>query len=629
MRQSTVLIVMAGILTSLCSVAGAATLYWDGNTTGGGGGSTNDNWNTTDQNWDDAATWDGTQQAWTNGEDADFAGTAGTVTVTEAVTANSITFNVPGYTIGGASKITLGTGTAIVFNDDAGGVADSNTISAPIELTGNTTFQNLEDNDSGDQLIFSGVISDSGGDVALTLDGVNNNDDAVFRFQAANTFSGTVSIRDGDKQIWLEHDDAFQNVTSITLNGGGGNQGSILRLVKTTGVRTVTGLDLIIPTDADRTPELSLTENGQGNATGTFGTADDEIQNDKNTDTLGNMGRRFRMNVDGGSTLTVDAKITGQDGTSLGHEWSKVGGGTLILTNANNNFEGNVSTDSRQAGLVIQKGTVRITAQGALGASGTDVSIGQKGNNNGATLRLEDGITVSDHDIVFATDKGDDTDNRTLQAENNTSATVSSGVHIEATQPGIVRFNTGNASTTLTISGQISDLGTGGAGIKKIGPGKLILSSSSNNYTGDTVVEAGTLELSGGLSNTDIDVGAATFQGGSGSIVFDINGTATTGLITLTDDGGLIDISDIDLTITTSGSGVTEGEYVVVDYSADTDSNSFIKDATNIFNSVTNPTGLTLIDDTVNNQVKLVPEPATLALLAVGLLGRRRRRRRA
>jgi len=620
---------MAGILTSLCSVAGAATLYWDGNTTGGGGGSTNDNWNTTDQNWDDAATWDGTQQAWTNGEDADFAGTAGTVTVTEAVTANSITFNVPGYTIGGASKITLGTGTAIVFNDDAGGVADSNTISAPIELTGNTTFQNLEDNDSGDQLIFSGVISDSGGDVALTLDGVNNNDDAVFRFQAANTFSGTVSIRDGDKQIWLEHDDAFQNVTSITLNGGGGNQGSILRLVKTTGVRTVTGLDLIIPTDADRTPELSLTENGQGNATGTFGTADDEIQNDKNTDTLGNMGRRFRMNVDGGSTLTVDAKITGQDGTSLGHEWSKVGGGTLILTNANNNFEGNVSTDSRQAGLVIQKGTVRITAQGALGASGTDVSIGQKGNNNGATLRLEDGITVSDHDIVFATDKGDDTDNRTLQAENNTSATVSSGVHIEATQPGIVRFNTGNASTTLTISGQISDLGTGGAGIKKIGPGKLILSSSSNNYTGDTVVEAGTLELSGGLSNTDIDVGAATFQGGSGSIVFDINGTATTGLITLTDDGGLIDISDIDLTITTSGSGVTEGEYVVVDYSADTDSNSFIKDATNIFNSVTNPTGLTLIDDTVNNQVKLVPEPATLALLAVGLLGRRRRRRRA
>jgi len=610
-------------------VAGAATLYWDGNTTGGGGGSTNDNWNTTDQNWDDAATWDGTQQAWTNGEDADFAGTAGTVTVTEAVTANSITFNVPGYTIGGASKITLGTGTAIVFNDDAGGVADSNTISAPIELTGNTTFQNLEDNDSGDQLIFSGVISDSGGDVALTLDGVNNNDDAVFRFQAANTFSGTVSIRDGDKQIWLEHDDAFQNVTSITLNGGGGNQGSILRLVKTTGVRTVTGLDLIIPTDADRTPELSLTENGQGNATGTFGTADDEIQNDKNTDTLGNMGRRFRMNVDGGSTLTVDAKITGQDGTSLGHEWSKVGGGTLILTNANNNFEGNVSTDSRQAGLVIQKGTVRITAQGALGASGTDVSIGQKGNNNGATLRLEDGITVSDHDIVFATDKGDDTDNRTLQAENNTSATVSSGVHIEATQPGIVRFNTGNASTTLTISGQISDLGTGGAGIKKIGPGKLILSSSSNNYTGDTVVEAGTLELSGGLSNTDIDVGAATFQGGSGSIVFDINGTATTGLITLTDDGGLIDISDIDLTITTSGSGVTEGEYVVVDYSADTDSNSFIKDATNIFNSVTNPTGLTLIDDTVNNQVKLVPEPATLALLAVGLLGRRRRRRRA
>src|SRR4051794_39839868 len=50
------------------------------------------NWNTTDANWTGAGT------TWVNGSDAVFTGTGEAITFTEAISANSLTFNTAGFT---------------------------------------------------------------------------------------------------------------------------------------------------------------------------------------------------------------------------------------------------------------------------------------------------------------------------------------------------------------------------------------------------------------------------------------------------------------------------------------------------------------------------------------------------
>ncbi|MEY4939335.1 MAG: hypothetical protein RIQ93_1070 [Verrucomicrobiota bacterium] len=115
----------------LLTAAQAVPLYWDGDGAGVVGGGSG-NWNTSGTTWSTTA-GGSTYQAWVNGnnDDAVFQNTAGTVTLNAAVTAKSVTFGSTGYTLAGASALTLGaTGTGVI---DTG--AFSATISAPVAGT--------------------------------------------------------------------------------------------------------------------------------------------------------------------------------------------------------------------------------------------------------------------------------------------------------------------------------------------------------------------------------------------------------------------------------------------------------------------------------------------------------------
>lgn len=106
----------------------SAQAFWDGDGSGavGGGAGT---WDTSLARWSSTA-GGSNYAAWDNAanDDAVFQNTAGTVTIGAAVTARSITFGVTGYTLSGASAITLaGGGTGVI----ATGAFDA-TISAPI-----------------------------------------------------------------------------------------------------------------------------------------------------------------------------------------------------------------------------------------------------------------------------------------------------------------------------------------------------------------------------------------------------------------------------------------------------------------------------------------------------------------
>jgi fibronectin-binding autotransporter adhesin len=150
--------------------APAATLTWGTSGTGGGG-----NWDTTTSNW-----FNGTSDvAWSNTtpDSAVFAGTAGTVTLAEAITAADLTFTTAGYTITG-NTLTL-SGTPAI----ATGTGISATIASTLDGT-------------------SGFTKTGAGTLTLS---------------AANSISGAAAVSAG--RIVLGSNTAL-GTTAVTLDGG-------------------------------------------------------------------------------------------------------------------------------------------------------------------------------------------------------------------------------------------------------------------------------------------------------------------------------------------------------------------------------------------------------------------------
>lgn len=143
--------------------AGAASLYWDGSSSGpnadGGAGT----WSTAigTINWDTAANG-GSGVPWTNGSSAVFAGAGGQVTVSGNVSASSLSFQTAGYSMAEGSVTLTGTPVIDVGGNDVdlassiqGTVAISKTGGGTLTLSGANTF-------SGTFNITEGIVKISG-----------------------------------------------------------------------------------------------------------------------------------------------------------------------------------------------------------------------------------------------------------------------------------------------------------------------------------------------------------------------------------------------------------------------------------------------------------------------------------
>src|ERR1035441_7406439 len=105
----------------------------------------------------------------------------------------------------------------------------------------------------------------------------------------------------------------------------------------------------------------------------------------------------------------------------------------------------------------------------------------------------------------------------------NSAATLSGGKGLTTGGSTELVIRTDQASDSLTISTPILSSSTGG--LTKSGAGTLIL-SGANTYTGDTTVNAGTLELrtAGGLSDSD-----KLLLNGTAAVNLSFSGTDTIG----------------------------------------------------------------------------------------------------
>lgn len=450
----------AGLIDALAAST-PTILSWDADgifgPTGGTGG-----WNTTNARWS-ANTVD---VPWQNSfnDVAQFANSAGTVTLGVPVSASALRFKTTGYALAGAGPLTLN-GAALI-TPDSGVTA---TLSTPLAGSAGFTL------DGPGILLFS--------------------EPAIYTGNT-NLFAGT--LRSGVSEV-LPDSTVVQMGAGSTLDLSGFNE-TIAGLADANGTaRTNTFTSL---------PPVRITDNTTANpypstlaVSGLFGNVTQV------TVTLFNFTHAFTSDVDmilagpGGDSVVLMSKC-GDNGTA-----NPVNAITLTFADSAAN---SLSTAAITSGTFkptnLSSANLVLPVPAPAGASSTQLSVFNNKNPNGNwSLFVRDvsaggsGAIAGGWSLTF---------NTTLLGTGN--VTLGSGT-----------LSTGTVSTTY--SGSIS----GGGGLTKVGAGTFTLNGSSN-YTDNTAVNAGTLVVNGSLvtSGGPVSIASgATLRGTNGTIVRSVNTT--------------------------------------------------------------------------------------------------------
>jgi autotransporter-associated beta strand protein len=376
--------------------AQAASLTWDtdGSTTiaTGGAGS----WNTSGLNWDNA----GSFVAWnnSNGDSAIFGGTAGTVTLGEAITVNNLTFNTASYTIAG------------------GGFG----------LTVNGTITNS---------VVATITASIAGSNGLTKSGAG-----TLTLQAANTYTGATTIQSGILQTRTTG--ALTAGTTVTVGSATLNATATLDVRASQTVAGIgnagTGLSTITGDSNTASTRLTINPDGAGvsAADSAFGGT---IKDADATHTLG-------ITKAGSRTLTLTG-INSFTGTTI------VSGGTLKLgssltgtasvTVSGGSISGNDVTGDIGLGLgAVSMSSGTISAGGTAAGSFT-LAANQNFTTTGGTLTFDIGGTF---DQIIGSGTG------TFSLTNTTLA-LSGLTSVAGTYQLFTGFGGTNTVTNLTITG--------------------------------------------------------------------------------------------------------------------------------------------------------------------------------
>lgn len=513
---------------------------------------------------------------------------SGANTYTGATTINGGTLQVGnGGATGqlGTGAVTLAAGTKLTYNR-SGAVGQGALNSTAV---GNGTLNinggaELSLNAGGN---FSGIVNLNNGTLVFNTTNPTGTaaSSATFNLSPGTTLTNTTNSTHG-------------HIGNITLNAatwttGAGTGNYFTQNYQLNGIVTVTGsAPSTITREAGRTDANS----GIGlNGNRTFDVSD--------------------VTGDAAADLIVSTELENTDTTPADDGLTKIGAGTMLLSNAN----------SYSAPTVISGGTLRVTAVLSLGGTssitvnpgakletaGTNVIVAGHGtavaNSKVITLNNATWEMTTAHDArignVTLNNGSTWTSNRVLTnydallantttgpatvAVTGTGASVmngTGGVHLQDVQNFDVANTTLNSDPDLIVSLILGNAGTvGGAagGVNKLGAGTMTL-SANNTYTGATNVNAGTLNIDGTLG-----AGANVVNANAGATNFSVSQTL-----------GALNIGD--------GAVVTLGAPAPAPAPAEFASEFLAA-------STTQP----------------VPEPGSIALLLAGLLSVTARRRRS
>jgi autotransporter-associated beta strand protein len=225
----------------------------------------------------------------------------------------------------------------------------------------------------------------------------------------------------------------------------------------------------------------------------------------------------------GGSSFVLDQYNTGGEmifntGISLNNSsattnLTQSGPGTVVFNTTN----GYTGVD------YLNGGTTEISGTEALGATAT-ANINMNGGSvlGNYTGSLDGGSSATAHPIVLGNTGG------------GLAATAGNTFTVDGLISGAGQLVIGNANT----GGLVAGTGSGTPNAAVDATGTVIISDASNSYSGGTVIESGTLEMtgvSGDLGAGGVTLNGGTFEWGSGNTA-DIS----THTLTLGSNGGVI-----------------------------------------------------------------------------------------
>ncbi|WP_176084612.1 autotransporter-associated beta strand repeat-containing protein [Martelella sp. HB161492] len=351
--------------------------------------------------------------------------------------------------------------------------------SGDLNLTGagRLVLTNNANSYTGDTIVSGGAVLAIADDAVLGATAHLTLDNATLEVNSAGAISRDTTLGAGNGKI----ETALSGGT-ITLNGAIHGSGA-LTLESTgltfmlTNTNTYTGGTIV---NAGTVVSIAQDEN-LGNASGAL-----SLYDQATLVTTGSFNAT-RAIILGGTDATISVAASTSvllggtiSGSSLLH---KTGDGTLTLSSASNSYAG---------GTRIEGGILAVGADASLGAPSGKVSL------SGGVLQ--------------------------------TTASFSSSrdVDIDSTG-GSISVNTG---TTLALAGLLTDSTATAGVLTKSGDGTLLISGSSNTFSGATTIAAGMLKLSGTLAG-DISVrSGATLQNGT-------TGGSAGGTVSVADGGTL------------------------------------------------------------------------------------------